>query len=264
MRDNLVSVIMPCFNSEHFIENAIKSVLNQTYQLWELIICDDDSDDNSKKLIKEYVKKDSRIKLTENKYSKGASGARNSCLNIAEGQFIAFLDSDDLWHREKLTQQINFMTSNNYFFCFSYFDVINKEGMYLHSWHCPKIANKKNMLLSNFIPCLTAIYDAKRLGKIYQPDIKKRNDYALWLKILNSGQSINAYCLEIVTASYRNSKYGLSSGSKFDLLKYYWKCLIDFGSVSKLSAIFLTFPYLSILFIKKSSPFIYNKLVIRL
>jgi glycosyltransferase involved in cell wall biosynthesis len=91
MRDNLVSVIMPCFNCQNYVGLAIESVLNQTYQFWELLICDDSSDDNSKKFIQEYQLKDLRIKLVSNKYLKGAPGARNSCLDEANGQFIAFL-----------------------------------------------------------------------------------------------------------------------------------------------------------------------------
>ncbi len=263
MRENLVSIIMPCFNSEKFIGQSIESVLNQTYQSWELLICDDGSDDGSKNLIQAYEQKDSRIKLVNNKFSKGAPGARNSCLDVAEGQFIAFLDADDLWYSEKLTQQIDFMISNNYSFSFSYFDVIDEQGIASHHFLAPKIADRKNMLFSNFIPCLTVVYDAKQLGKFCQPNIKKRNDYALWLKILHSGIVSKAHCLEAVTASYRSHQYGLSSGSKFELLRYYWMCLRNFASVTRMCAIFLSLPYLLIMFVKKSSPDLYNKLVTR-
>ena len=106
MRDNLVSILMPCFNSQNFIGQSIESVLNQTYQSWELLICDDGSDDGSKYLIQAYEQKDSRIKLVNNKFSKGAPGARNSCLDVAKGQFIAFLDADDLWLPSKLSLQM--------------------------------------------------------------------------------------------------------------------------------------------------------------
>lgn len=264
MRDNLVSVIMPCFNSENFIEQAIQSVLNQTYQSWELLICDDNSNDDSKNIIKAYEQRESRIKLVNNKFSKGVSGARNSCLEVAKGQFIAFLDSDDQWYSEKLTQQINFMTSNGYSFCFSYYDVTNEKGMFLKQYLAPKVVNRKNILFQNYIGCLTAIYDAKVLGKFYQPNIKKRNDYALWLKILHSNHVSEAYCLEKVTASYRSNQYGLSSSNRFVLLHYYWICLTDFASVNRVYATFLCIPYLLIMLVKKSSPTLYNNLVKRL
>lgn len=260
---SLVSIIMPCFNSEKFIGESIESVLSQEYSQWELLVCDDSSIDNSKNIIKSYQKIDSRIKIISNNYSKGAPGARNSCLDVAKGRYIAFLDADDLWYPEKLTQQINFMISNKYHFCFSYCDVVDEQSTYLHQLFSPKIVNKKNVLFSCFLPCLTVIYDAMELGKIYQPNIKKRNDYALWLKILFSDAASEAYCLEKVTASYRKTSYGLSSGSKLELLFYYRMCLIKFASVSKLFAFFLCIPYLAIGFFKKYLPNLYNKLVIK-
>jgi teichuronic acid biosynthesis glycosyltransferase TuaG len=155
------------------------------------------------------------------------------------------------------------MTANKYAFCYSYFDVIDEKGMNLCRYLGPKIADKKNMLLFNFIPCLTAIYDAKILGKFYQPNIKKRNDYALWLKILYSSNTSKAYCLEKVTASYRSNQQGLSSGNIFELLGYYWVCLRSYASVNKIYSIFLSVPYLLIMLVKKISPSLYNNLVSR-
>ena len=107
--NNLVSIIMPCFNSEIFLREAIDSVLNQTFSNWELIICDDGSEDKSVLVASQCVALDSRIRLIDNIYSKGAPGARNSSLAVASGRYIAFLDSDDVWYIDKLEQQIGFM-----------------------------------------------------------------------------------------------------------------------------------------------------------
>lgn len=263
MRENLVSIIMPAYNSEKFISDAIKSVVEQDYDIWELIICDDSSEDDTIRICKKWSNIDSRIMLVQNKYGKGAPGARNTSLDQASGQFIAFLDSDDLWHPNKLSLQLNYMAANNCAFSFSYYDVISENGETLYEYHGPKIANRKNMLFCNLIPCLTAIYDSSVIGKVYQPDFKKRNDYALWLKILNSGVVHEARCIPKITASYRRNQYGLSSGNKFELLRYYRKCLTKFSLVSNVGARILSIFYLVIMIIKKKSPTLFNKLIVK-
>jgi len=119
---------MPYFNSEKFIEESVQSVIRQSYVHWELLICDDESDDNSKEIIMSFVNLNSRIKLVSNHYSKGAPGARNSCLDEAKGRYIAFLDSDDIWLLEKLDKQLGFMNSNNFSFTYSYYETMNVKG----------------------------------------------------------------------------------------------------------------------------------------
>ena len=261
MGTDKVSIIMPSYNVSRFISESIESVIAQTYQNWELLICDDGSTDNSKKIAHDYEALDSRILVINNKYPKGAPGARNSCLDVAGGRYIAFLDADDLWLPSKLDVQIDFMVGNRYSFVYSYHDVISEKGTLLRECFGPKVATRKNMLVSNFIPCLTAMYDSKVLGKVYQPDFRKRNDYALWLKILYSGVVDEAHCLPKVTASYRSNQYGLSSRNKFGLLFYYRQCLTNFTPVSKIGSYFLSICYLSIILVKKMTPSLYNKLV---
>lgn len=100
--DPLVSILMPCFNSENYISEAIESVVGQTFESWELLICDDGSVDKAVSLIKHWCRLDSRIKFIANEFCKGAPGARNSCLSQAQGRYIAFLDSDDRWMPTKL------------------------------------------------------------------------------------------------------------------------------------------------------------------
>ena len=107
----LVSVIMPAYNSQYTIIESLSSVLEQSYSNWELIICDDGSVDETKSSVLEFLARypDSRVKLIDNKNNKGAAGARNSALEVAKGQFIAFLDADDVWLSEKLMTQVLFM-----------------------------------------------------------------------------------------------------------------------------------------------------------
>ena len=115
---DLVSVITPAFNSGRFIAETINSVLSQTYQNWELIIVDDGSTDETVRIVKSFQEKDNRIKLFENESNKGSAFSRNLALRNAKGKWIAFLDSDDIWHPEKLEKQIKFMTENNCHFSF--------------------------------------------------------------------------------------------------------------------------------------------------
>ena len=125
MRKNLVSIITPMYNSEKFIEATIKSVINQTYKDWEMIIVDDCSTDNSPNIVKPYVENDSRIKYIRVEFNQGVSHARNLALKQASGQFIAFLDSDDIWNEKKLEKQINFMNDKGCAITFTSYELIN-------------------------------------------------------------------------------------------------------------------------------------------
>lgn len=254
---------MPCFNSEKFIEESILSVLNQTYSNWELLICDDNSSDNSKEIIQHYQNSDQRIRLVTNQYSKGAPGARNSCIDQARGRYIAFLDSDDIWMPDKLRKQLNFLKENNLSFVYSYYKTINENGNEIGLVKSPNKVNINIMLFSNFIGCLTVIYDSKILGKFHQPNIKKRNDFALWIRILCKHKNLKAFCYEEVTASYRVNSYGLSS-NKISALKYYRICLLRYGSVGNFRLNLYCICYLIIIFIKKKLPKFYNYLVIKI
>jgi glycosyltransferase involved in cell wall biosynthesis len=254
---------MPAFNSSKFLGLAIESVLNQTYQNWELIICDDGSTDSTISIARKYEFRDSRISLIKNKYEKGAPGARNTCLDLARGRYIAFLDSDDLWLKDKLKLQVSFMEANNHIFVYSYHQVIDEEDNFIYDCMAPASVNAKMMRASNFIPCLTAIYDSRLIGKVYQPNIVKRNDFALWLKILNLREVDRAYCLPIVTARYRANVYGLSS-NKRDALKYFYICLKNFGNCNLIQAYIFTTCYLFIVLLKKKFNFAYNFFVVKL
>jgi len=257
----IVSIIMPCFNSEQYISDAIESVINQTFEDWELLIADDGSTDRTLDIALSYKNRDKRIQVISNSHSKGAPGSRNTCLEHSTGRYIAFLDSDDLWLPKKLTLQLEFMRRECISFAFSYHDVIDENSDYVASYKAPKRVNSSLMRFSNFIPCLTVIYDTHTLGKVEQPNILKRNDFALWLKILNSDDIEFAYCLPVVTAKYRANSYGLSS-DKMATLYYYKKCLKEFGKVSLVGAGIFLILYVIIGLVKAKFSGLYNRLVV--
>ena len=262
--DNVeVSVLMPSFNSEEYLEQAIASVVSQSYERWELLICDDGSSDSSSEIAVKWSVRDERIIALKNCKNKGAAGARNTCLNVARGRYIAFLDSDDFWHQSKLEKQIAYMKSSGCIFSYSYYDVIDESGMFLHTIKTPREVTLNHLSVSNFIPCLTVIYDSFVLGKVEQPYIKKRNDFALWLKIFHQSGFTNASCIPESLASYRQNSYGLSSGKK-DALKYFTLCLIRYGKHSRLSSLFFSGLYLVVVLLRKKFPTFYNWVVIKL
>jgi teichuronic acid biosynthesis glycosyltransferase TuaG len=259
----LVSIIMPSYNSSAYIAASIDSVVRQTFLDWELLICDDSSDDESLDIAVRFSYADSRIKVFKNKNKKGAAGARNTCLSKASGRYIAFLDSDDLWNEKKLEIQIKFMQDNLFSFTFTYYEVIDEQNIYQKSYKGPRKVNLKIMRFANFVPCLTAVYDSKILGKVSQPEIKKRNDFALWLKILSLDKDLYAYCLPVVTAKYRENNYGLSS-RKFSTLFFFRHCLVEYGNVSRLSSHTYSMLYILIYLIKSKWVSVYNFLITRI
>ena len=126
--NNLVSVITPSYNSERFISQTIESVLNQTYQKWEMIIIDDVSPDNANAIIEEYIKEDTRIRLIKLEKNSGPAVARNRAIEEAKGRYIAFLDADDLWLPEKLEKQMAFMTKYNLDLTYSSYKLIDEDN----------------------------------------------------------------------------------------------------------------------------------------
>ena len=216
-----VSVITPNFNCARFLARTIESVIAQTYKNWEMIIVDDGSTDNSLEIIKKYQQQDPRISFYQMDGNQGPAKARNLAIEKASGRFIAFLDSDDLWHPEKLEAQIFFMQDKKVALSFTFYQLMNEKGEHLNKTiESPLELSYHRLLMSNRIGCLTAIYDTQKLGKVFMPDIRKRQDYGLWLKILRQG--ITAYGLARTLASYRVREASVSS-SKFGLLSYNWE-----------------------------------------
>lgn len=236
MQNDLVSIITPSYKSEKFISQTIESVLIQTYENWEMIIVDDVSPDNSNDIIEKYIKKDSRIKLIKLENNSGPAVARNRAIQEAKGRYIAFLDADDLWHPEKLQKQISFMNANNYELTYTNYETMNENGDKLNSLIIsPNKLSYNQLLKSNKIGCLSAIYDTKRIGKIYMPLIKKRQDYGLWLRVLKKIDY--AYNVNEVLGTYRIMSNSVSS-NKIDLLKYNYALFREHEKFSVLKSLY--------------------------
>ena len=215
----LVSIITPAYNSEKFISETINSVIAQTYQNWEMIIVDDCSTDGTSEIIASFQKKDSRIKYFCNATNKGVATSRNIALQKANGKWIAFLDSDDVWFPEKLEKQIVFMKKNNYHFSYTNYCEIDKKskeiGVLLTG---PKTITKNKMLAYCWPGCLTIMYDAEFLGLMQCANIKINEEYALWIKI---SEKTDCHLLNENLAKYRRHNDSLTSRSYIELIKWH-------------------------------------------
>lgn len=200
--NDLVSIIMPNYNSSKYLPETIKSVIAQSYSAWELIIVDDCSTDESVSIIKKYCSIDRRIKFFINERNSGAAFSRNYALSQASGRWIAFLDSDDIWFSEKLAKQIKFMELNNFHFTYTNYNRIDENSNNLMKVISgPKVITRRTMFRYNYIGCLTAIYDRNVVGIIHVDErLKSKNDYAMWLQVC---QKCNCYLLNDVLGSYR-------------------------------------------------------------
>ncbi|TCB80456.1 glycosyltransferase family 2 protein [Acinetobacter sp. ANC 4173] len=233
---SLVSIITPSYNSAKFIGKTIDSVISQTYKEWEMIIIDDCSIDSSVEAIKAYEAKDKRIKLIQLHENSGAAVARNTGIQLAQGRFIAFLDSDDCWLPEKLERQIEFMLINDYSFTYTSYFKVDEEGKVLGVMPIPNKINYSELLKTCVIGCLTVIYDTKKIGKQEFPLIRKRQDFALWLKILKKVSY--AYGLQENLANYTIRSDSISA-NKFKAAQYNWHL---YRYIEKLS-LFASFYY---------------------
>ncbi|MBU2949614.1 glycosyltransferase [Tamlana agarivorans] len=220
--ESLVTVITPMHDSEAYISESINSVLNQSYKNWELILIDDYSQDKTLKIIQPFLETYSNIKLLKNTVNSGAAISRNKGIEAAQGDYISFLDADDLWKPNKLEVQIHFMKTENCAVSFSSYEFIDENGKPLD-----KIAQALNslsyskLLKSNYIGNLTGVYDVKRLGKVTSPNLRKRQDWLLWLAVIKkSGKP--ALGMSESLAFYRVRKGSMSS-NKMTLIKHnYW------------------------------------------
>ena len=220
MVEGLVSVITPTYNCGKFIGATIASVQNQDYNNWEMIIVDDCSQDETKNIVTEIAAKDDRIKYFCLEKNSGAAVARSKAMQLANGEYIAFLDSDDLWVPNKLTSQLAFMKDNGYAFTCTAYEQIDENGELLGK--VIKTISKTDynrLLLDCPVGNSTVVYSVKQMGKFEVPNIRKRNDDALWLKMLKKEQYI--YGMQDVLMQYR-IRSGSISNNKLKVIKYHW------------------------------------------
>ena len=232
----LISIITPTYNCERFIGETIESVLKQTYKNWEMIIVDDCSTDNTYEVVKKYADNDSRIKYYLLEENSGAAVARTKAMQLATGDYMAFLDSDDLWISNKLECQLKFMKENNYNFTCTEYEQIDENGKSLNKVN--KVKNKTNyngVLLSCPVGNSTVMYNVSKMGKFQVPNIRKRNDDALWLQMLKKEEYI--YGLDNILMEYRIRTNSISS-NKLDLVKYHWYLYRNIEHLSIIRSLF--------------------------
>lgn len=227
--EKLVSVIMPVYNCEAFVGEAIQSVVSQTYKNIELIIVDDGSTDRTSDVIARFKKTNTTIKYYKFDINSGAAQSRNYAIKMAAGKYLAFLDGDDIWVSNKLERQIRFMEDNNYHFTCTDYGKIDEHGKRKHIVvPCLKTYDY-DTFLRNCPGNSTVIYDADALGKFYAADIRRRNDFVMWLQVIKRAGL--AYGINEVLGYHRERKNSISI-SKIGVLKYQW---IVYRKIEKLS-----------------------------
>jgi len=259
----LVSIITPCYNAARFIGETIESVLCQSYPHWEMIIVDDCSTDSTVSIVEQYIKRDSRIKLFKLNQNSGPAAARNKAIELSKGRFIAFLDSDDIWLPEKLNKQVRFMLDFDLIISYTAFKKIDENGIIGNKIiQVPREASYKTLLKTNYIPFSTSMIDFSKTGKVYLPNLRARQDYAMWLILLkNVGHKDYAFWLETIEGFkkisvkfalgineplvlYREHSGSLSS-NKFKAAIYHLLALVKYGKISylKLPYYLITYAY---------------------
>lgn len=215
---DLVSIILPAWNSEKTLTRALNSIRNQTYHHFEALIIDDCSKDNTSKLIQEFVDIDSRFSYLKTKVNSGAGVARNLGLDKAKGRFIAFLDADDEWLPKKLEIQLNFMLNNKIYFSFTEYQRIS-EKMITHV-SAPSTVSSFLIKTSNYIGCLTVVIDTRYTGDLKMSIVRKRQDWLTWIGLIEVHGP--AKLLKAELAKYHVQEDSLSS-KKWLLLSETWK-----------------------------------------
>lgn len=220
--DDLISIITPTYNCAQFISETIESVLSQTYKNWEMIIVDDCSTDDTKQIVETYRRNDNRIRYYCLERNSGAAVARTKAMELAKGNYMAFLDSDDLWMPDKLEKQLKIMQDNQWNFTCTNYEQIDETGVSLNKIiKSIKKTDYNRLLLDCPVGNSTVMYNVRAMGKFEVPNIRKRNDDALWLQMLKKEQYM--YGIDKVLMRYR-LRIGSISSNKMTLIKYHW-CL---------------------------------------
>ena len=219
----LVSVIIPYYKKIEYIEKALKSIFNQTYKNFEIIIIYDDKDKEDLKFIRKKIKRFKRIKLIINKKNLGAGRSRNKAAKNAKGKYLAFLDSDDVWKKNKLKQQLNFMKKNKLDISHTTYSIINDKNKILSYREASKKSTYSNLLNSCDIGLSTVIIKKKLFLKYKFSSNKTKEDYSLWLKFSRKN---SIYGLNKELTSWRKLDNSLSSNTLqkiFDAFDIYYR-----------------------------------------
>lgn len=242
MENNLVSIITPVYNGSKYIEQCIISVLNQSYKNIEMIIIDDGSTDNSENIIRKYTNNFSFIKYIKSSKNNGIWAARNIGIENAKGRFISFLDADDLYKKDKIKNQINFMLQNKYSFTYTSYDLIDENNKYLNKTiEAKEYEDYESLLNGNNIGCLTVMIDRFKINTPIRFENYDHEDFILWLKILKNNNK--AYGLNEALSSYRKTNSSISH-NKIKAAMWTWNIYINIEKLPLKKALYCFYKYM--------------------
>ncbi len=235
-KNALVSIIMPAYDAAVHITESIASVQEQTFGNWELLVIDDASRDKTPQIVEDLMATDDRITLHRLPTNQGAGFARNIGIKASKGDYISFLDADDLWFPQKLEIQLDFMQKSGANVCFSNYELITEEGI-SQGQQIKALENLpfKKLLRANYVGNLTGIYNSKKLGKIYCPLIRKRQDWGLWLLAVRKAGGAKGILEPL--AKYRVRKNSISANKK-EMLVYNYRVYRKVLKFSALKSLF--------------------------
>ena len=233
MKNSIVSIITPCFNSQKYLDVMINSVINQSYENWELIIIDDFSTDNSINIINKYLNQYNRIKLIKSNNRSGPAFARNEGIKLAKGGYITFLDADDYWGKNFLKYSLD--SIKNHTFIYSNYNRVNQDGKFIDKIKTVPRVDRNKILKGTPISCLTAFIDFNKIGKKFFPLNTFREDISFWTLILKDCNF--AYGFNFCEAFYRNHKDS-SSSNKLKMAIMTWKDYRNYHRLPLLKSLF--------------------------
>ena len=240
--EKLVSIIIPTYNSADFIADTLASVQQQTYPNWEVILVDDGSTDVTLAIAQNIAQTDHRIRIFKNPTNSGTGVTRNNALHHCQGNYIAFLDADDVWKPNKLERQLQFMQEQQQPFTFSFYECIDEAGNPLHKVvEAPRNLSYHQLFFCNYVGNLTGIYDADFFGKIAISSIRKRQDWMLWLTILKKLKSAKPVPESLAYYRIRNNSL---SASKVALLQHNFAVYRQFHRYNFVAALFIMLGFL--------------------
>lgn len=220
-QSNLISIVTPVYNAERFIGETIKGVQAQEYANWEMLLVNDQSTDNSLEIIEQFATEDSRIKVINLAENSGAAVARNTGIEAAQGQYLAFVDSDDVWDKDKLIRQISFMQKGDIAFSYTDFRLVDETGQVLkEKANVPISLDYTGLLKNTAIACSTVMIDRDIIGDFRMPLVRKGQDTATWLQIMRE-MGISAFGITQPLNSYRQVAGSISS-DRVGALKRTW------------------------------------------
>lgn len=234
--EGLVSVIMPIYNAEKYLTDTLESIFIQDYEKIEIVLVDDCSKDSSAKIILNLQEKHPEIVYYLQEKNMGAGAARNKALEIAKGQYVAFLDSDDIWMPDKISRQIELMNAKKSPFSYAAIEMMDEKGETIKGKRNIKENCDYRYLLHNtIIATSSVVIDRMVLGDFRMPLRRGGQDYATWLMLLRDGavaQGINETLVR-----YRVARGSLSS-NKFKSIKQVWEIQTQDEKINKVSAAF--------------------------